>query len=569
MGFFPNPPKVTITNAPKTSNKFLPNLFDLKQQSRYNAFSDLYFNGNFKIDGCNFSFDYEPQDNILVNYPRIRYNLRNPFCTPPPPPPRNDPPTSTSFYVGDVCDCNIGVTFAFFFSTYGQSYGDKPIIGGGGGVLDGWIKGKSTPNLRLENISGSSSNLGQGTDASGWFESYDTNNIIMKRSGGIVASDGESYTSYDSVFFRRIEFTYQEVLNNGGYVDPIFPRFIYEYSIDPITPRIQERINAPWQVVHIGCIGCQPNKSPIKPPPPPKKEECDCMSCCPQFDDTLLKLILKRLGDLPAKVPDNFTKQNPSMIDIESLAELMLWQVKQLDALMGAYPIEITIEDDDLVEEGNQPKKLTIPNQSEAMAELLGLAISTKRESQAILVTAIKAMVEAGMTKTVATKTLDVALANAEFLGYKMSQVKKEMPSMFTPEKLSLAQTLKETNIDIVTYENTDKTDLQDDLKILKTMAARWNAQNWRQVKGDPVESLRQTLLGNTEAISESGKDGVQQDFNDFTEQAERGFIEITGISDAENPWGRPYSQRPKIREIGTEGGRYDKDGGLIPPASK
>ncbi|PHK24143.1 hypothetical protein VF12_37790 [Nostoc linckia z15] len=46
------------------------------------------------------------------------------------------------------------------------------------------------------------------------------------------------------------------------------------------------------------------------------------------------------------------------MISIESLAELMLWQMQQLDALMGAYPIEIEIEDSDLVKEGNQKQKI-------------------------------------------------------------------------------------------------------------------------------------------------------------------------------------------------------------------
>ncbi|MDZ7968752.1 MAG: hypothetical protein RM368_28005 [Nostoc sp. DedSLP03] len=299
----------------------------------------------------------------------------------------------------------------------------------------------------------------------------------------------------------------------------------------------------------------------IKPdnPPPPKieLEKCDCMAC----NDNLLKLILKRLGDLPAKVPDNFTKQNPKMIDIESLAELMLWQTKQLDALMGAYPIEIEIEDSDLVKEGNQNEKISLPNQAEAMAELLGLITTIKRDTHATLITALKAMGESGMTKNIAIQTLDVALANAEFLGYKLEQKKKQVPSLFTPGGENLTKTLQEKNVEIISYENTDKTDLQDDLKTLKTMAARWNAQNWRQITGDPVEALKQKLFGNPDAIKEVHKDGEQGDFNDFTEQAERGFIEVSGITDTINPWGRPYKERPKIREIGSEKGNYDKDG--------
>ncbi|MEH1802147.1 MAG: hypothetical protein V7L13_23895 [Nostoc sp.] len=302
--------------------------------------------------------------------------------------------------------------------------------------------------------------------------------------------------------------------------------------------------------------------SPPPPPPPPKKKDKCCM-CCEgqQNNDALLKLVLKRIGSLPASVPDNFTKQHPSMISIESLAELMLWQMQQIDALLGAYPIELKIEDNDLTKEGDQEEKIALPNMAEAIAELLGLLITVKRDTHATLITAIKAMGEAGMAKNLGVKTLDVTLANAEFLGYKLEQKKKEVPSLFTPGGKDITETLIEKNVEIITYENTDKKDLQDDLKFLKTMAARWNAQNWRQVTGDPVESLKQTLFGNPEAIGEVHGEKKQGDFNDFTEQAERGFIEVSGITDSINPWGRPYSQRPKIREIGTEKGNYDNDG--------
>lgn len=298
-------------------------------------------------------------------------------------------------------------------------------------------------------------------------------------------------------------------------------------------------------------------------PPPPKKKECDCMGCCPDISnqDALLKLILKRIGNLPANVPDSFTKQNPSNISIESLAELMLWQMQQLDGLMGAYPIEIEIEDSDLVKAGNQKQKIKLPNQAEAIAELMGLLLTVKRDTHATLITAIKAMGEAGMSKNLATKVLDVALANAEFLGYKLEQKKKEIPSLFTPGGKNITETLQEKNVEIITYENTDKKDLQDDLKTLLTMAARWNAQNWRKVGKNAALSLYDNLIGNVDITKNSDKVDDQQDFNDFTEQAERGFIDVTGISDATNPWDRPYKERPKIREIGTDKGRYDDKG--------
>ncbi|QKQ76454.1 hypothetical protein [Nostoc sp. TCL240-02] len=313
----------------------------------------------------------------------------------------------------------------------------------------------------------------------------------------------------------------------------------------------------------LGCPSFTPTSDPPPPPKRKKKEKEDKDMCCPgqQNNDALLKLLIKRVGSLPASVPDNFAKQNPSYINIESLAELMLWQMQQLDALLGAFPIEIKVEDTDLTKDGDQTETISLPNVAEGLAELLGLLITTKRDTQATLITAIKAMAEAGMAKQLGVKTLDVTLANAEFLGYKLEQKEKEIPSLFTPNGQNITETLKEKNIKIVTYENTDKNDLQDDLKILKTMAARWNAQNWRSLTGDIVEDLKQKLLGNPDAISANHKENEQGSFNDFTEQAERGFIEVSGITDTINPWGRPYDQRPKIREIGTEKGNYDNDG--------
>ncbi|MBW4678405.1 MAG: hypothetical protein KME52_31835 [Desmonostoc geniculatum HA4340-LM1] len=311
---------------------------------------------------------------------------------------------------------------------------------------------------------------------------------------------------------------------------------------------------------------CPIGRIPSDPPPPPTPKECDCM-CCPEQEkklsdnEHLLRLILKRIGSLPANVPDNFTKQNPPFINIESLAELALWQMQQLDALVGAYPIEIKIEDSDSTKGGNQEEKITIPNQAEAIAEMMGLMLTIKRDTHATLITAIKAMAEAGMGKQLGVKTLDVALANAEFLGYKLEQKKKKIPSLFTPNGKNIEETLKEKEVEIITYENTDKKDLQDDVKKLLETAARWNAQNWRRVEGDPVESLKQMLFGNVEAVAEQNTKIEQDDFDSFTERAERGFTDIDGITDVDSPWGRPFTQRPKVREIGTEQGRYDADG--------
>lgn len=482
--------------------------------------------------------------NLTINTKWGEFGYRNPRCQPPP---RPTPPPGNGFYVGDICGCDTNVVFAFYEKDF--------VLSPGAGIGECLITGEICPtNLREQSLQ-------SGDYARHRFEPHDPNLVIRFKLPYTVNNENIPIGDNITVFFCVFDFTYEEVLENNGYVNPTFPRF--QNFRDWGLPTQEAVLDvAPWKVVAVNCIGCKPNEW-FDPPPPKKKEECNCMGCCPDVSnqDALLRLILKRIGSLPANVPDNFTKQNPTYLNVESLAELLLWQMQQLDALMGAYPIKIEIEDTDSVQEGNQTQKLELPNQAEVLAELLGLLITVKRDTHATLVTAIKAMGEAGMTKNLATQTLDVVLGNAEFLGYKLEQVKRKIPSLFTPNGANLTETLKEKEVEIISYENTDKKDLQDDLQFLKTMAARWNAQNWRQVPGDPVESLKQTLFGNTDALKETHKENEQGDFNDFTEQCERGFIEVSGITDTVNPWGRPYKERPKIREIGTEKGNYDKDG--------
>lgn len=278
-------------------------------------------------------------------------------------------------------------------------------------------------------------------------------------------------------------------------------------------------------------------------------------------DRQLLQLLVKRVGNLPANVPDLFTKQKPQTIKIESLAELALWQTQQLDALIGNYPIEIEIQDTDLVKKGNQSKKITLPNNAEAIAEMLGLIIAIKKESAAILVATMKALTEAGMTKQVSLKGLDVSLANAEYLGYKLDQISRKVPMSFTPGADGLSESLKSKEVEVISYENKSDHDLQGFIQEMKTFSARWNAQNWRQLGSDLVGSLKQNLLGGVKDIKtevESDKDG---DFSTFTNEIEQGFIGTTGITDKTNPWGAPYTERPKIRPIGENVGKDSEPG--------
>ena len=266
------------------------------------------------------------------------------------------------------------------------------------------------------------------------------------------------------------------------------------------------------------------------------------------------KKIDTKLGDLPAKVPDLITKETPSEIEIESIGELLLWQIKQLDAVMGKFPITIKISDTDSTKEGDQAAEITVPNAAEAINELLGLALSLKRDTHANVVLGMKILPQVGMATKLAQMGLDVALACAEFLGFSLTQKKKKMPMLFTPGATDLDKLLTEKEVEYLCYENNEEKDLMDHLRKVLEMVARWTAQNWRKVDlRNPGSSVLTNLYGGIDGMRKRKNGNEQEDFDVFTEQAENGFINIVGISDTENPWGDEFDARPRIREIGED----------------
>ncbi|OYE02145.1 hypothetical protein [Nostoc sp. 'Peltigera membranacea cyanobiont' 232] len=537
MGFFANPfkgfsnpLKVTISNPPPSAPKPILGIFQPKNLIRYNTFADLYFNGNVKFDSCNLSLDYEPQDNLLVNYPRVRITVRNPLCAPPPQKPIPPPPTPNSFYVGGKCDCPINIRFAFY-----QKGAD---LFGGAGIGECTISGTQCPvNLRVQPQSGSS----DGNNARNYFEPYSTDLRIEYSLPYTVNDDGAATGDGITLFYCNITFSYQEIQNNGGWITPNLPRLM-----DYTTP-----LPTPWDIVVTNCVGCTPNAPTIEPPPPPKKKDCKCMCCDGQKNsDALLRLLLQRVGNLPASVPDNFASKTPRQITLNSLAEMLIWQAKQMDALAGQYPIPLTIKADP-TDSNSKDQHLELPNQAETLAEILGLLITTKRDTHAALIGVIKTLGEIGMTKNLAMQTYDIAHANAEFLGYKLEQVSRTIPCLFTPNGQSLAETFKETNTTITSYENKDTTDLQDDLKALLTMAARWNAQNWRQVGANAAISLANNFINNVETVANTHAAIKEESFNQFIQEVQQGFVHTAGVTDVYDPWGNPINEAPIVRQVG------------------
>lgn len=207
-------------------------------------------------------------------------------------------------------------------------------------------------------------------------------------------------------------------------------------------------------------------------------------------------------------------------------------------------------------------------------AEMMGMLLVLRSESDATLNATIRALTEAGSSKQMAFMAYEYAKANAEFLGYKGEQKERKIAFAFKPGEQRLDKMLQEGERSVKGWENEDKDDFNDLIAPLLELAAMWKVANYRKTgAGDPKENLKQflknagklsddidagMLLEKVKAYNaknEKDKDpkDLGDDWDKFTEEAEMGFISQPGILDKEHPYGRPLEERPKIRDISSD----------------
>ena len=138
------------------------------------------------------------------------------------------------------------------------------------------------------------------------------------------------------------------------------------------------------------------------------------------------------VNEFPGEVPKTLLNSgdNPEESGIETipnLVQFILWIVKQMDALIGEFPVKIKVEDSSLLEEGNQTLEIELNNIAEAMAELFAQGSISNTTEAAILSSSIRTGNEAVQGRIAAIRAFEVARANAEFLGYNFQEKDKKL----------------------------------------------------------------------------------------------------------------------------------------------
>jgi len=166
------------------------------------------------------------------------------------------------------------------------------------------------------------------------------------------------------------------------------------------------------------------------------------------------------IHDFPTEVNQTLTtySDSESKLKIEGFAQYIAWFIQQFDLLVGQFPIELEIEDVDPLTKGDQKKRVEIPNLSEALAELYGLALTGSVNADVGIQFLMRLAAEVIATKNATLITQDYAKANASFLGYRGNAKKHEIEYAFNPTKLdSLEDFLQNSKAYIVGWAEEDK----------------------------------------------------------------------------------------------------------------
>lgn len=271
--------------------------------------------------------------------------------------------------------------------------------------------------------------------------------------------------------------------------------------------------------------------------------------CCPdlwgQKNNMELQRIKRSIGTdgMPVSVPDIIAKDNPIQRSISSLAELHLWQVQQLDSVMGRWPVGIPIPT------GTGSTTVGMPNMAEAVAEMVGMMVSQQVTATQILNTSSRALVQAGSATQQAHLAHLVAKANADFLGYENRPTEVDMPLAFDPGKDPFDGLLNESTQKIRGFENTDGQDIKAIFAELLQAAAIIRAVYWRKLdpRGDLRKQLKDQLRGQSDFIDQAAAgDGDDSDWEAYLRAVEEGFRGATGDN---TPYNRRPDEGPQIRD--------------------
>lgn len=267
------------------------------------------------------------------------------------------------------------------------------------------------------------------------------------------------------------------------------------------------------------------------------------------------------LHEYPASLPESLISKDEGFLgnlipnenkDIRNLTRYVTWFVERFDEVVGQWEIPIEIKDSDPSKPGDQPVGIKLPNIAEAIAEMFILCFQTNLNSETMLNMQMRTMLDGASDKQQNFVNYKLLQSLTDWAGFKQKDIKLKMPLCFTLGKSKYAEILKESEVDVGCVEFDDKFGLEIDLMRFREASAILGAIYKKKINptGDIKAQVLKYLLDTITATNKVNTDTEEDNFEQFIQDVETGFINAPGMKDATNPYGRPFTQRPKIRDL-------------------
>lgn len=336
-----------------------------------------------------------------------------------------------------------------------------------------------------------------------------------------------------------------------------------------------------------------PYKRNGKLPRPFPKKDC-CMTCCnPSSSDQaqnndLIRQILRNqkkmmevlgVNEFPARFPahlntlynDTGGQSEPVVNEVKNIPNLLKRQVEIIDGLIGEFGLSFEITDADPNTEGEQKRVVSFNSMSEILSEIYAHSLDNWVLNNEILQGMIKCIIEAGLAKKISSQNYDSLFALIDYFGFKYQEIEKEIPMTFTPGAEKWTDFVKETSQKVRSIDfnpdNADSMSFSDQLTPL-TQAASAILQRYmfKLLPGDAKPQLIKRLKDKAEQAKNLSEGKVKvkgqernldtEDFDNWLDEVERGMPNIVNnpnFADPNQPWGRDFSDRPRIFRVGKQ----------------
>lgn len=234
---------------------------------------------------------------------------------------------------------------------------------------------------------------------------------------------------------------------------------------------------------------------------------------------------------LPATLIESIIKpsqEEDETVTISDSLSFQEWIFKQIDAISGQYPIKFDYK---IKNENGEEKieTIEIPNSAEALTQILAILLAVSEESDMNLNATMRCLAEARSGANSAILAYDFARANAEYLGYRGKERKKEIDISFTPGSQTIRESLQPSKQKLIGWEFDDKESL---IELIKKIL--FSSEIIKAAMYIPFNSQEDRITG--DAIKET----IEQEKNQQEEKWEK-FKNIIN-----NPTGKYKVPRPK-----------------------